>query len=99
MGIPKNIDLTLYDVIKNGERRATVVAITPAAIIAKESTDRFQTDAEKRKRIAINREHYADGSSGWERVNLPRVTVSYIGGKNDKTPKRETEEKEPGKGF
>lgn len=77
------IDLDLFDVIKKGQRRATVIEITPVAIIAKENVEKFATAKERRKRITIDRERYADGSSGWSRVDLPKVTVSHIGGKDE----------------
>ena len=98
MGRPRKIDLSLYDTIKKGERRAVVIAITPAAIVAKENTERYQTESQKLKRITIRRDAYADGSSGWVRVNLPRVTVSHVGGNNDKACKGKAEAEECGKG-
>ena len=98
MGRPRKIDLSLYDVIRNKDRRATVIEITPSEIICKEDTYQYMTNEQKMKKICISRNAYADGSSGWHRVNLPRVTVSYIGGKNDKAREGKTEAKECGKG-
>lgn len=70
--------VTLYDTLRKRGRDYMVIAETENAFILRELRHEFNDPPGSVKRIKLLKSEYYDGTSGFRRLDIGRVTVTHI---------------------